>query len=106
MARGTKEQKQTPEVSADFPYRAWMTHPAWAIVDNALAELEDNDDLELRTARRYVIGYLLQQLAAQGLVPPADGPMGAKFRGVLKAILNERGEHASERPKKTKAAIR
>lgn len=71
MARGTQEQEQTPEVAADFPYRMLMSHPAWAIIDGALSDLESNDDLELRTARRYVIGYLIQQLVEQGQVPPA-----------------------------------
>jgi hypothetical protein len=71
MARGTEEQEQTSEVGTDFPYRILMTHPAWSIIDSALAELESNDDLELRTARRYVVGYLVQQLAESGQIPPA-----------------------------------
>jgi hypothetical protein len=71
MARRTEEQEQTPEVGPDFPYRTLMTHPAWPIIEGALADLESNDDLELRTARRYVVGYLIQQLAERGQIPPA-----------------------------------
>jgi hypothetical protein len=71
MARGTEEQEQASDLNPDFPYRALMNHPAWRVIDQALGELEANDDVELRTARRYVIGYLLQQLATKGLTPPA-----------------------------------
>lgn len=68
MARGTKESKQAARVGAEFPYKHLMKHPAWSAVDRALGELESNSDLELQTARRYVVGYLVQQLIAQGLV--------------------------------------
>lgn len=72
MARGTEEQKQTTEdVDADFPYRTLMRHPAWQVIRSALGDLEKNDDLELRTAQRYAIGYLIEKLIASGLIPPA-----------------------------------
>jgi hypothetical protein len=53
-----------------------MTHPyiefedtaLWKAIDAALAELEQNGDFQLTTARRYVVGYLCQQLARQKLV--------------------------------------
>ncbi len=78
MARRTKEPEQAAVVGDDFPYRTLMNHPAWPVVDEALAELEENDDLELRTARRYVIGSLIQQLSEAGLIPPlvAMSPSG------------------------------
>lgn len=106
MARGTEEQEQASEVSADFPYRTLMTHPAWAILDEALADLESNDDLELQTARRYVIGYLIQQLAAQGLIPPAiafrpDTPNAPapQYRWILQLESSLQGVR-QRRPKK------
>jgi hypothetical protein len=71
MARRTKEQKQETEVSDEFPYREFITHPAWPVIENALRELESNDDLELRTAQRYVVGFLIKQLALHDLMPPA-----------------------------------
>jgi hypothetical protein len=58
-------------MSADFPYRTLMDHPAWGVIDSALGDLETNNDLQLQTARRYVIGYLIEQLATEGLIPPA-----------------------------------
>jgi hypothetical protein len=84
MARGTKEQEQAPEVSQDFPYRALMAHPAWEVVDQALGELEDNDDLELRTARRYVVGFIVQQLVNAGQAHP---PLPEGFKGRLRYQL-------------------
>jgi hypothetical protein len=80
-----------------------MTHPAWKIIDSALADLESNDDLELRTARRYVIGYLIQQLAERGHIPPAiafrpDAPSSSQpsYRWILQV---EASMHCE--PKKT-----
>jgi len=91
MARGTEEQEQTPEVSPDFPYRTLMEHPAWNVIDSALGELEANSDLQLQTARRYVIGYLIQKLATEGLIPPAiafrpDSPesSGPRYSWILR----------------------
>jgi hypothetical protein len=88
MSRGPEEQ--APEVAADFPYRTLMTHPVWAIIDAALADLESNDDLQLQTARRYIIGYLVQQLAESGQIPPAiafrpDAPNSSQPNGYVRA---------------------
>ena len=98
MARGTEEQEQASEISADFPYRTLMTHPAWAIIDGALADLEANDDLELQTARRYVIGYLIQQLAEHAQIPPAiafgpDAPDSSQpsYRWILQVEASIQG---------------
>ena len=59
------------EQTADFPYREYMSHPAWPIIDQAITELESNGDLELQTARRYAIGCILKALADAGTLPPA-----------------------------------
>ena len=111
MARGTEEQEQAPEVSDDFPYRALMSHPAWAAMDNALGELEDNDDLGLRTARRYVIGYLIQQLVEQGQLPPAiasrpDAPGGAqpKYRWFVEIQMPQPSGRGSGEGRRKRAA--
>ena len=72
MARGTEEQEQTAGIGSDFPYLKLMNHAAWAVVDEALADLESNGDLELQTARRYVVGSLVKALADKGLLPPND----------------------------------
>jgi hypothetical protein len=80
-----------------------MSHPAWDVVDHALGELESNDDLELRTARRYIIGYLLSQLIAQGVIPPAiavapDAPETPKpsYRWILQLDALGQKTHAKQ----------
>jgi hypothetical protein len=46
------------------PYAEYEQTPLWRAIDVAVSELERNRDVELTTAREYVIGYLYQQLAA------------------------------------------
>jgi hypothetical protein len=56
-----------------------MTHPykehegtaLWNLIDQELAALEKNGDLELRTAREYVVGSLCDRVAKAKL--PASG---------------------------------
>lgn len=50
------------------PYSQFEQTPLWNAIDTAIAELERNRDVELTTARTHVIGYLCQQLSAQGTV--------------------------------------
>jgi hypothetical protein len=50
------------------PYREFEQTPLWRAIDIAVAELEQNNDVELRTTREHVIGYLCRLLAAQGTV--------------------------------------
>jgi hypothetical protein len=71
MARRTKEQKQEAAIGGAFPYSEYERHPSWVVLERALAVLEANDDLELRTASRYVVGFLLEQLAADRAEAPA-----------------------------------
>ena len=49
-----------------FPYEEYRDTKVWKKVDNALAELEQNQDIVITTAREYVIGYFCQELAAEG----------------------------------------
>ena len=50
------------------PYTEFEDTALWKAVDAALAELEQNRDVKLSTAREYVVGYLCQQIAQQKLV--------------------------------------
>ena len=50
------------------PYSEFEHTPLWKAIDAAVAELEQNRDVELKTTREHVIGYLCQQLSAQGTV--------------------------------------
>ena len=51
-----------------YPYSQFEETPLWKAIDTAIAELERNRDVELTSARMHVIGYLCQQLDAQGTV--------------------------------------
>jgi hypothetical protein len=44
------------------PYKQFEKLPTWKTVAKAIEELEKNHDLELKTSREHVIGYITQQL--------------------------------------------
>ncbi len=46
----------------EHPYKNLEGTAVWLIVDSALADLEENQDLTLTTAREYVVGYLCKSL--------------------------------------------
>jgi hypothetical protein len=39
----------------------------WAVVENAIIDLERNQDLKIETPSEYVIGYLCKQLVEEGV---------------------------------------
>jgi hypothetical protein len=51
----------------NHPYNKFENTPLWNAIDAAVADLEHNRDVELKTSREYVIGYLCQKLAALGV---------------------------------------
>lgn len=51
------------------PYKELEGTLLWRVVDKAVAELVENQDLEVTTPREYVIGYLAQSLTMAGCVP-------------------------------------
>lgn len=65
----------------DHPYVAYEGAPTWDILDRAIRDLEDNQDLQVTTARPYVIGYLCRQLAALGQEPPGTIAVWRILRG-------------------------
>jgi hypothetical protein len=54
----------------NFPYKKYMDHPAWTVMEQAVVDLVENEDLELLTPARYVIGSLLKPLSESKLLPP------------------------------------
>jgi hypothetical protein len=46
------------------PYKQFEKLHTWKIVAKAIDDLEQNGDLELKTSREHVVGYLTQQLVA------------------------------------------
>ena len=49
------------------PYQIHEADPLWPVIDRALCDLSKNGDLQLSTAREYVIGYICQ--AVRGVLP-------------------------------------
>jgi hypothetical protein len=64
MARRTKEQKQV--VNSRHPYQNWEDTPLWRAVSRAVAKLVKNGDIEEKTARQYIVGYVAKILADEG----------------------------------------
>ncbi|MEJ2218739.1 MAG: hypothetical protein P8099_19300 [Gemmatimonadota bacterium] len=44
------------------PYRQYESSPVWTVVEEAIRDLEDNQDIEVTTSHHYVIGYLCEQI--------------------------------------------
>jgi hypothetical protein len=45
------------------PYQKFESTPEWAILDRAIRELVENQDLRETTAHEYIVGYLCKSLA-------------------------------------------
>ena len=43
-------------------YDDLKNHPFWNIIEKSLYDLEDNQDIELKTESEYVTGYLVKKL--------------------------------------------
>ncbi len=44
------------------PYDKYRTKPAWTVIEKALNELVDNQDIIFQTIPDYVIGYIVKKL--------------------------------------------
>ncbi|MCE8164124.1 MAG: hypothetical protein I3273_04785 [Candidatus Moeniiplasma glomeromycotorum] len=49
------------------PYQQYQNTEEWVIIANLLSELENNQDIELKTAPEYVVGYLVEKLRNKDL---------------------------------------
>ena len=55
------------------PYSVYEGTPLWRAVESALADLEENEDLEIHGERRLVIGYVCEALVDAGLASARPG---------------------------------
>lgn len=46
----------------EHTYKEFETLALWGLIDKAVTDLEENQDLLLKTPREYVIGYLCKSL--------------------------------------------
>ena len=64
MGQNTKERN----LKENTPYAQYQNTEEWAIIEYLLKELENNQDIELKTAPEYVIGYLVEKLRNRDLL--------------------------------------
>jgi hypothetical protein len=57
------------KVSMPHPYQSFEDSPTWRVLDAAIRDLEENRDLEVTTARPYVLGFLCMRLAEAAAAP-------------------------------------
>jgi hypothetical protein len=86
MARRTKEQKQA--VNSCHPYKNLEDTPLWRAVSRAVAKLVKNDDIEEKTARQYIVGYLAKTLADDGFEQVAELRTGQRVMHVVEVKSN------------------
>ena len=60
--------RNTKIKSPKTPYAEYHNTEEWVILERLLKELEKNQDIELKTAPEYVIGYLVKKLRNKDLV--------------------------------------
>ena len=56
------------------PYSHYQNTEEWAIIERLLNELMTNQDIELKTAPEYVIGYIVRELRNKDLFLLAEQP--------------------------------
>lgn len=52
----------------DHPYKEFEKSVSWHIVESAIEELVNNGDLEEKTAREYIVGYIIKCLTENQLL--------------------------------------
>ena len=50
-----------------FPYENLRHTGIWQVVDNAIENLVTNEDIEEKTHRDYIVGYLCEQIMESGV---------------------------------------
>jgi len=55
-------------MNSKFPYEEFKTTHIWEVLDKAIQDLVDNSDIEEKTDRSYIVGYLCKTLVASGNV--------------------------------------
>ena len=82
------EQKtKTRNLKLNTPYTNYRDTEEWVIIEYLLKELESNQDIELKTAPEYVIGYLVEKLRNRDLLRKEN----AKIKVLGKRINNSVG---------------
>ncbi len=59
-------------MKSHHPYQEFEKHPIWKILNRGIKDLQSNGDLEEKTAREYIVGYLSKLLLESDLI--AESP--------------------------------
>ena len=70
-------------MNQDHPYKKLERTQTWKTIEKAIADLIDNGDITEATARRYIVGYLTEQILKQRLT-------SARLQRVRKKIQQTR----------------
>ena len=62
------QNTRTKNLKLNTPYTDYRDTEEWVIIEYLLKELENNQDIELKTAPEYVIGYLVEKLRNRDLL--------------------------------------
>ena len=69
---------------ASHPYETYEGTPIWRTVDRAVKALAKNGDIKEETDRKYIVGFLCEQLAMANLIqsepPPVEVQMESPRR--------------------------
>ena len=68
------------------PYAQYKNTEEWVIIEHLLNELETNQDIELKTAPEYVIGYLVEKLRNKDLLKDKE-----QLKTIIKGASNGLG---------------
>ena len=49
----------------DHPYKNFEESALWRVVEDAINNLVENDDLEEKTGREYIVGYIVKHIKEQ-----------------------------------------
>lgn len=52
----------------EFPYIKFESTELWNVVSQAITDLVGNTDIEEKTDRKYIVGYLCKVLSEAGIV--------------------------------------
>ena len=55
-------------MTLNHPYTEFERSRLWLVMEKAVSELEENNDIRLTTAPEYVIGYFCKQLSEADLI--------------------------------------
>ncbi len=62
-------------MTSNHPYAAYEGTPIWRALDEALRDLEGNQDVKLTTVRKYVVGYFAQAVSPIEREVPGAGDL-------------------------------